>query len=178
MQSWNIMAQANLTLITPTIGRSTLKRICTELQSQMSPTDQYIVVGDGPRPSAQALIESLADSRFVYAETAPTGHWGSEQCDHAITLATGDYLLFLGDDDEVLPNALESVRSIVSLTDPHPYLFGIVYCNVPMSRQLAPCACSGQQFVPPNNRTHLASYSSNGGETNDWHFMTNTINTH
>src|SRR5205814_5060433 len=79
-------------------------------------------------------------------------------------------------DDEVLPNALESVRSVVSLTQPHPYLFAIIHSNTPMMRQLAPCCCSGQQFVVPNQPKRLARYARNDGELNDYYFMSSTVN--
>lgn len=172
------VALASLTLICPTIGRSSLATLRDQALAQLAPADQFIVVGDGPRPRARSLMTEPADPRLVYLETEPTGNYGSEQIDHAIdTAARGDYLMFIGDDDELAPDALALVRRTVSVADPHPYLFAMRYHGELMHGRFAFGLCSGQQFVVPNDRARLARYAAPAAasyENNDWLFMNAT----
>jgi Glycosyl transferase family 2 len=164
-----------ISLICPTIGRSTLERLINQVKPQLCAWDQFIVVGDGPQPDARALVKAANDDRVIYAETDSTHHWGAEQVDHGITRAHGDYLMFVGDDDELFADAMHNVRVNVSLDDPHPYLFNMMYEGVPAPCRFSLCACSGQQFVIPNQPQKIARYSDHTGEAGDWDWMEATV---
>jgi len=172
-------ATATVSILCPTLGRSSLGTIVQQADIQLGPHDELIVVGDGPRPAARTQMEPfVTDPRFQYLEfppDAPTGHYGSEQVDHAITHARGNYLMFIGDDDELAPEAISTFRKVCTPIDPHPYLFAMSYAGEIMRRNLHCGGCSGQQFVVPNDPARLARYSDSGGQTNDWHFMSRTL---
>lgn len=97
----------SLSIITPTVSRPTLARALAS--ATLRPFDEWIVVGDGPQPEARQLVEELGHP-YRYLETEPTCDWGNAQRQMGMEQAQGFYLLFLDDDDEYLPGALEIIR--------------------------------------------------------------------
>src|SRR5207245_1561408 len=91
-----------LSLILPTISRPSLQPLLSHLQTEIGSRDEVLIVGDGPQPLARALAGGL-DRRFRYFEHGPTGHKGNEQRQLAISKATGNFLVFIDDDDDFVP---------------------------------------------------------------------------
>ncbi len=106
------MTHGSVAIITPTLGRPTLARTLESLLPQLGPHDEWFVIGDGPQPFARSLVERCSDDRIRYLEVQePRSTYGNSQRNHAMRTARADWLLFLDDDDELLPGALASVRS-------------------------------------------------------------------
>jgi len=112
----------SLTIIIPTIGRPTLKRVALEAMPQLGECDRVIVVGDGPQPEARAMIEGL-DRRIVYYEYGPTKDWGHSQRNWAMRLIKSTHFMTCDDDDRMAPNALSIARKAIEENPDRPILF-------------------------------------------------------
>lgn len=108
-------------IITPTIGRPELARALLSAARQLGPYDEHIVIGDGPQPEAQAMALEYRHTRYI--QTPKTGGFGAVQRDAGIAQATGDYLIFLDDDDVLVDGILSVVREIVAETPGALFLF-------------------------------------------------------
>ena len=108
-------------IITPTIGRPELARALLSAARQLGPYDEHIVIGDGPQPEAQAMALEYRHTRYI--QTPRTGGFGAVQRDAGIAQATGDYLIFLDDDDVLVDGILSVVREIVAETPGALFLF-------------------------------------------------------
>lgn len=108
-------------IITPTIGRPELARALLSAARQLGPYDEHIVIGDGPQPEAQAMALEYRHTRYI--QTPRTGGFGAVQRDAGIMQATGDYLIFLDDDDVLVDGVLPVVREIVAETPGALFLF-------------------------------------------------------
>ena len=112
-------------VITPTIGRPTLARALVSVARQCGPYDEHIVIGDGPQPAAQATALEYRHTRYI--ETPTTGGFGAVQRDAGIAQATGDYLIFLDDDDVLVDGVLGAVREIVAETPGALFVFRCLF---------------------------------------------------
>ena len=108
-------------IITPTIGRPELARALLSAARQLGPYDEHIVIGDGPQPEAQRMALEYRHTRYI--QTPRTGGFGAVQRDAGIMQATGDYLIFLDDDDVLVDGALSLAREIVAETPGALFLF-------------------------------------------------------
>ena len=108
-------------IITPTIGRPELARALLSAARQLGPYDEHIVIGDGPQPEAQRMALEYRHTRYI--QTPRTGGFGAVQRDAGIMQATGDYLIFLDDDDVLVDGALSLAREIVAATPGALFLF-------------------------------------------------------
>ena len=97
-----------LSIIIPTIGRQSLSRTLQALAPQLR-DDEVLVVGDGPRPRAAAMVDSMGE-HFRYMQGPATAVWGNAQRHTGLQHATGDYLWFVDDDDTPEPDALDVIR--------------------------------------------------------------------
>lgn len=98
---------------------------------------ELIVVGDGPVDgSLREVTESFQDPRIRYVEIArPDYSWCSQQeywhvagaqaRNHGLTLARGEFIAPLDDDDEFLPNHLSDAVDALQ-RGPHDFVYGCV----------------------------------------------------
>ncbi len=165
----------NLSLLCPTIGRGSLGALIVTVRDQLAPLDEFLVIGDGPQPDGAAIVAAAGHPKIRYLETPEfKGDWGATPLDFGTAHATGDYIMYIGDDDTLTPGAFGFVRKIVDCHDPHPYLFAMHYTDFTMKNSDLCCECSGQQFVVPNVTGRMARWADDGGEANDWTFMQKT----
>lgn len=112
-------------IITPTIGRSTLRRCCESLEHQVYRDFFHIVVGDGPQ---DAKVKEWAGEHY-YETPAKEGKgcFGAAPRNLAIELLENDpkfkcdYVIFLDDDNVLLEPALYQAR-ITAVTRGQPKL--------------------------------------------------------
>lgn len=153
--------QIKLSLIIPTIGRPLLKRLISQVVAQLDSLDEVIVVGDGPSPEASEQLRGL-DSRIHYHEHGPTRCWGHEQRNWAMTIATGTHLMFLDDDDELLPGALGVIRATARKYQDKILIFRMHHGRSVL--WIAPRIYLGnvgtQMFVVPNVPGRLGTWGS------------------
>ena len=113
-----------LTVITPTVGRDSLRATLASIAPQLHDGDEHLVIGDGAQPNAAAMC---AEYGAIYHDGPQTHDYGAAQRDVGISLAQGDWLLFCDDDDTFTPGALATVRQVVVDNPTMPHLFRMRY---------------------------------------------------
>lgn len=113
-----------LTVITPTVGRDSLRATLASIAPQLHDGDEHIVIGDGVQPRA---AEMCAEYGAIYHDGPQTHDYGAAQRDVGMALAQGDWLLFCDDDDTFTPGALATVRQVVVDNPTMPHLFRMRY---------------------------------------------------
>jgi glycosyltransferase involved in cell wall biosynthesis len=76
---------------------------------QTRPPEQVLVLCDGCSDGTADSIRALADERAVAIELPKGDGYGYAHRNRALDLATGDVVLWLGDDDLLLPDHLEQL---------------------------------------------------------------------
>jgi glycosyltransferase involved in cell wall biosynthesis len=112
------------TIITNSFNRRTLAEHCIRSVLVQSYSNiEYFVIDNGSREPLDELIESLNDPRIIY-----TRHDENQCLNHLLNTTfehvTGDYLLWLQDDDALTPDALKLVTEYLLLNPSAEILFG------------------------------------------------------
>ncbi len=138
-----------ITVITPTFGRSTIIDAVGNVIPKLLPGDEYIVVGDGEVPIAREVCAMFP--RVTYTEIpVHVGDFGCTPCDHAIAMAKGDFLQFLGDDNYLSELSLQIVREGVLQRPDLPHMFAMMHTGNYMAGSRECGHCDAHQFVVPN----------------------------
>ena len=135
-----------ISIVVVTAGRWSLKLALESIGCQMKDGDQIVLAGVNNRC---ALFTACLPG--VYVETAGLPHW--EAHDKAIAACTGDYLMFVDDDDRLLPGALDAVRTAMGPTmfrmaNPWDGGGGYIWQQ---KWQLAVAMIAAEMFVTPVN---------------------------
>jgi glycosyl transferase family 2 len=163
-----------LTLICPTIGRSTLHGLLARVTSMMTENDEFIVVADGPCGVAE-LCALFPQVRYIELP-ARVGDFGCTPCDVGIEAATGDYVFFTGDDDVPADNVFTVVRN--GLAGSLPHVFAMMHSGRILANSVACCAVSGQQIVVPRDMSRMPKMAEvQPGQWNisDWVFIDKVV---
>lgn len=100
-------------VVIPTRARpDTLRHALRTVTAQQERELEIIVHESGDDPGTAAVLAEFDDPRIRFFKTVEPVRM-TENWERALRLATGDYLLFLGDDDGLLPNACEIARSLL-----------------------------------------------------------------
>lgn len=164
-----------ISVITPTIGRDSLRTMLGSLLPQLSGADEVLVVGDGPQPNAMSILDGVGSRRVRYWETLPVRNFGNPQRNEAIKSAKGKYLFFVDDDDIVAPGAVASILRAAARCPDSPLMFKMQHPRVviwgdPKVRQ---GNVSGQMFVCPNVPGRVGRWS--GRYEADFDFISSTL---
>jgi len=82
---------------------------------------EVMVVIDGPDPATESMLQAINHPRVrVVALPAPVG--GSDARNAGVAAARGEWVAFLDDDDEWLPNKIERQLALLPLGNPDPIL--------------------------------------------------------
>jgi glycosyltransferase involved in cell wall biosynthesis len=102
-----------ISIITPTYNRATLvQQTIKSIQAQTFTNWELVVVDDGSTDNTEEAIQPfLADKRIRYFKKNNTGQ--ADSLNVGVSLAKGEFIVFLDSDDEAYVNWLETV---------HPYL--------------------------------------------------------
>ncbi len=166
-----------LSLIIPTIGRSTLTRAIESAINQLHEEDEIIVIGDGGEVIPGRLqCEPYLNRKLVYAELPQiVGDYGCSGCDLGISIAKGTHCFFLGDDDLSAEGAFDIIHEGLKDRPELPHLFAMIHCGRRLGNILQACMVSGQQIVVPRNLEKLPKMASEDVHyhmaTSDWHFI-------
>lgn len=169
------MTKPAISIITPTIGRDSLGVMLRKLLPQLSQGDEVLIVGDGPQPNAKKIVNLLADPLVRYWEHGPIWNYGNPQRNLAIAEAKGDYLMFIDDDDQPCPGAIDAVRRAATEFPGRPFMFKMQHpgCVLWIEPVLRIGQVSGQMFVPPNVKGRIGTWS--GKYEADFDFMRSTL---
>lgn len=102
-------------IVIPTKNRHETLAFCIEsCLRQRYDKAQFIVYDNFSTPQTKATVEQFSDPRLVYSRSdkrlSQTGSF-----ERAFTLAKGDYVCFLGDDDALMPNALDTLAKAIEI---------------------------------------------------------------
>ena len=104
-------------IIVPTLGRLELwKFALNSVLRQHFGDFEIIAVNSKPSAESRALIKTLSDSRLKYFEREPQGppiNW-----DFGYRQSSGKYILWLDDDNYLLPHALSKLAEIIKSRSP------------------------------------------------------------
>lgn len=131
------------TIITPTIGRRSLVRTCESLDAQTCQNWQHVVMVDGVCELPEGLAHPNREFHHFLERHNDGGSFARNQAHQYIS---GDYVLYLDDDDYYKPNALETLDKNIK-----GEIFGIFpihYCGRPHFLQIP----------PGENRTSICQY--------------------
>jgi glycosyltransferase involved in cell wall biosynthesis len=160
----------SFTIITPTKGRPTLAR--TLRSATLGPRDEWLVIGDGPQPVAQSIVEAMGDSHIRYTEGPQTGDYGNARRQMGMEMAVNDYLLFIDDDDEYVPGALKTIRPLLN---GYPFMFRMVWNGeiIWRMREVYPGNVAAAMFAVPNYPHMLGRWGRGYGA--DAEFIKETV---
>src|SRR6516164_8646027 len=89
-------------LLTPTLCRPTLKRLCDSIDAQSSTSWEHIVIVDcDPTPEQRVILESIQhpQRRIVRCSKSHVRDYGNTARREGYDIAQGDYILQIDDDD-------------------------------------------------------------------------------
>ena len=158
------MPTPTLTIITPTIGRTSLATMLYALAPQLEDSDECLVLGDGPQPVAEQIVALFVSSMRApvrYIEHALVQNWGNPQRNTAIRMAKGDLLVFIDDDDCPLSDGLSTIKRVGAEHPKRPLMFSMLHQGIrlPQTQEVVPGNISGQMFIAPNVPGRLGTWS-------------------
>ena len=108
-REWRVHERGSVTVIIPTVGRmQLLPEALRSVTQQTVPVAQLIVIVDNADATVQAQISALGDGIAGFACYAlPASQGVSAARNLGLEHATGDYVLFLDDDDLLHPEMVE-----------------------------------------------------------------------
>lgn len=152
----------SLTVIVPTIGRSSLETTLDSIASQIQTADQVLVVADGVYPRSKNLVTKYG-IQYDYLELPDGPHhdWGARARNFGIEQAGRAYIAFMDDDDQYLSRAFYSIKNAIKLFPGHPFLFRMLHQKSIIWRNpnLTLGNVSSQMVVVPNNQEKLARFT-------------------
>lgn len=105
------MSTPLVSIITPTWNRDAaiLDRCIRSVQAQTYPHWEHIICSDGQEEShVRELVNEKNDSRIHYAISLPAERsYGNAVRRYGVSLAGGEYCVFLDDDNIIFPNYLQ-----------------------------------------------------------------------
>lgn len=122
-----------LSVIVPTFRREDmLVRAVRSILDDDLPPFEVLVIDDSPEGSARSVIESLGDARVRYLHhDPPSGGKPALVRNFGISLARGEFLYFLDDDDQAAPGGLRSLIDAIRAEPGKAVAFGTVTCIGP-----------------------------------------------
>ncbi len=125
--------------VIPTHGRPDfLRSAIRSVLKQTWPKMEVLVVVDGPDPATEAQLELIHDTRIraLFLER-PCG--GSEARNAGVRAACGEWIAFLDDDDEWLPEKIErQIRATAAMPDWFPVVSCRVIAQSPTTSRVLP----------------------------------------
>jgi glycosyltransferase involved in cell wall biosynthesis len=163
-----------LSVITPTLGRESLKAMLDSLLPQLTPDDEVLVIGDGPRPRAGEICASYGNPVIKYWEIPLTMNFGNPQRNEALKIAKCSHIHFLDDDDLSMDGAISTIKKVAVVNPGRPLMFRMPYTNTVIwrSQNIQVANVSGQMFVLPNDTTRMGRWSGKYGA--DYDFISST----
>jgi hypothetical protein len=170
---------ARLTIIVPTHDGEGLDTLFASVADQLLPGDMILVVGDicdGPLQAVAGMVRAAGHTYIQY----DAGHhcWGHCQLNHGIAYASGDYLVFIDDDDCVPDGALDAIRrAIAEQPSPRPLMFKFWSRRhgrtLPPGHYVQESAIGGHAMVVPNSAERLGRWGER--YAGDFDFIQSTL---
>lgn len=174
------MYQPSICVITPTIGRPTLRRALESGAAHLDAKDLWLVLGDGPQSEALETCKQVdfnCHTGFFESQES-RGDYGNSLRDQAMAIATQDYFIFLDDDDIFVPGAIEIIKYEIAEHYPRPIMFRMVNGNGELlwrTREVATGNIGGSMFCCPNDPDRLGIWENGAGHQSDLAFIEQTL---
>jgi glycosyltransferase involved in cell wall biosynthesis/SAM-dependent methyltransferase len=143
-----------ISFLIPSKNRLSLLKRCLEtIRAQKDQDIEIIIADNASTDDYKSYIDQLSDVRIIYFRQ-PRPVPVTENWQTALSLATGDYILMLGDDDALVPDFFGTVGPLLSASSPEiVYLPAYHYCYpnvIPEAPQgyFGPIGC---EFLPNEN---------------------------
>lgn len=105
-----VYLKGKVTIITPTMKRiSLLREAIKSVQDQSYENWEQIIVSDGFEEDVKKMVENLKDPRVTYHFTYPLHTMGNYQRNYALKFATGEFILYLDDDNILFRDCLKKM---------------------------------------------------------------------
>lgn len=170
-------SEPTLSILIPTVGRSSLSRTLESVRTQrLIPGDEVLLAVDGGDDSAHsAWAASGLPGRIVKVAGGPHRDWGCTARNLVIPMASADYVCFIDDDDVYLPGAFDKIRSALAVNPDRPHLFRMGWRDkiIWEERVVREANFSTQQIVVPNVSTRLGRWTSR--YEGDYDFLVSTL---
>ena len=127
-------------IITPTYARpAELVRCIASVRAQTYRKYEHLICSDGHSASDEQCVKSYKDKRMKYSHVKREGrsYYGNKQRNKLIQEAKGEYLIFLDDDNCILPHYLKLAKD--SIDGDGIYIFAIEHSligMIPKSNQI------------------------------------------
>ncbi|MSP52953.1 MAG: glycosyltransferase family 2 protein [Gammaproteobacteria bacterium] len=114
----NSQSSPLISVIIPTYNRAwCIGRAINSVLNQTYQNYEIVITDDGSTDDTNKVIDSFSDNRIKYFKFEENRGMYKAQC-NSIEKSTGDYIIFLDSDDELVQNAVQSFVSKISiLTD-------------------------------------------------------------
>ena len=110
------MSQPRFSVVVPTRGRpATLPFTLETCLQQTYPNYEVVVSDNDTSSSTRKIFEQLTCSKLRYVR-APESLAMSDNWNLALAQTTGEYIIYLGDDDGLMPNALNHLAALLTRT--------------------------------------------------------------
>lgn len=182
------MKKPRVTIVVPCWGRpARTRRLINNILAQNINGWEAFIIGDAC-PIFQTLIDSgeaefymnLAKEKgnilYIANSENHTGNWGQAITDYVIDRATGDYFLFAGNDDKLLPTHFEHYLSEIENTDYDMVAYRMF--TEPTKQQLWPSwqECRvGHGSIIVKTKTLQKAPKVQGSPTHDWSLVNELI---
>ncbi|MBX2853302.1 MAG: glycosyltransferase [Phycisphaeraceae bacterium] len=112
-----------ISIVIPTRNRSEFLRYCVQTCLACNDDNIEIIVSDNnSADDTRQCIEAIGDPRLKYICTGQDLSM-RQNFEFALDHATGDYIIYIGDDDGVLPNGLVALRRLIDRYRPDVILW-------------------------------------------------------
>lgn len=136
---------ALLSVIIPTFRRpATLEQAIASVFAEQSFPIEVIVVDDSPEGSARQVVEQFGDRAQYVLNPHPSGGRPAAVRNYAYKFASGRYLHFLDDDDQIAPGAYQAMIGALDNNRGAGVAYGWV---VPFGEDSAVCEAKTRYFT-------------------------------
>jgi len=163
-----------LSIIVPTHDGDGLDTLFASLEGQLRDGDEVLIVGDTCDGELDNVYSKVSQAGFRYIAYNSGHHcYGHCQINYGITQATGEYLVFIDDDDCFPDGAIETIRSAASAQSiPRPLMFKFWSRRhgrtLPPGHYVQESAIGGHAMVVPNIPDKLGRWGERYAGDYDW----------
>ncbi len=126
-----------ITVIIPTRERAETLRFTLETAVDQTNNDYEVIISDNySQDNTEEIVRSFSDPRVRYFKTGQRLSM-SDNWEFALEQAAGEYVIFIGDDDAVLPGALDRLQTLVRANPRQVYSWPLHAYNWPIDGQPA-----------------------------------------
>ena len=109
-------------------GSSTIRGTIDSAINQTSENFEVIVLDDSTNEDTKVIVKQFQSPKIKYFKTKVNGNSMCDNWEAAVKKSKGDMIFIVGDDDAVMPNAVEKIQEVYSSYKPEiirwfPHLF-------------------------------------------------------